>query len=85
MIGEVDEDRKAQAALAEGPQVGERYRYFTGGEVEVVCRSVAEASLEQIVTYRDAKGHVWSRLLSRWLRPIDSGQPRYTRIEGGGR
>jgi hypothetical protein len=75
-----DDKDGAQELLATGPQPGERYRYYKGGEYEVVCRSVREDTLEQLVTYRSAaRGGVWTRTLENFFESVN-GRPRFERV-----
>ncbi len=54
-----------------GPQPEQRYRHYKGGEYEIVCRSVKEDTLEQLVTYRSLlKGGTWTRTLDNFLQHV---------------
>jgi hypothetical protein len=62
------------------PQPGERYEHYKGGEYEVVCLSLCEATGQPLVTYRSLlKGYTWTRTLANWLEEVD-GQPRFRRV-----
>ncbi len=79
----MDEKEFAQTRLGQGPQPGERYRHYKGGEYVIVCRSVDEATLEQLVTYRSlAKGGTWTRTLRNFTEAVpldDSLSPKFAK------
>lgn len=55
---------KAQEANRSGPQVGEIYRHYKGGEYEIVSRPLDEETLNPLVIYRSLlHGTEWSRSL----------------------
>lgn len=77
----------AQMGLMRGPKRGQRFRHYKGGLYRVVCRSVRESDLAQLVTYQnEADGYVWTRTLEEFTSSVktDSGEvPRFERVEEG--
>jgi hypothetical protein len=67
-----------------GPQPGERYRHYNGGEYEVVETAVLETPPTLLVVYRSlASGHVWARPLAEWgqsVRVKGRSVPRFERV-----
>lgn len=74
---------EAQHALAATPAHGDLkpgtlFRHYKGGLYEVVCVSVAEDTLESLVTYRSLEhGYLWTRTLRNWSETV-CGQPRFS-------
>lgn len=67
----------AQNLLSTGPQPGEFYRHYKGGEYEIVLRSVKEDTLEQLVSYRSIRyGGAWTRTLENFTELVN-GKPRF--------
>lgn len=77
---------KAQRLLSTGPQPGELYTHYKGGRYEVVCRSVDEGTLEQLVTYKSLNnGGFWTRTVANFTQlgdgtdwPVDV--PRFQKL-----
>jgi hypothetical protein len=75
----------AQALVSTGPQPGERYRHYKGGDYVVIKRTVHSDTLRQMVTYRSlAYGDEWTHFLDDFLQnEIHEGKevPRFQKIE----
>ncbi len=74
---------KAQMLRAEGPQPGQRWRHYKGGEYRVVLRSVRESDLTQLVSYESIDhGEVWTRTLFGFLyqETSEGPMPRFTPV-----
>jgi len=74
----MDKMDEALSKLTEGPQPGEHYRHFKKGTLyEVTLRSVDEATLEQLVSYKraDRPGSI-TRTLKNFTETIKS-VPRF--------
>jgi hypothetical protein len=75
----------AQALVFTGPQPGERYRHYKGGEYVVIKRTVHSDSLRQMITYRSLEyGYEWTHFVDDFLQnEIHEGKevPRFQKIE----
>lgn len=64
----------AHVALADAPRPGSRWRHYAGGEYTVLVCSIAEDTLEPLVTYGGATdGFAVTRKLSVWREEVDVG------------
>lgn len=80
-MAEPDKGALAQELLTTGPQPGQVYEHYKGDRYEVVCRSVKEDTLEQLVSYRSLKyGYVWTRTLENWQEAVN-GRPRFVLVD----
>lgn len=79
----------AQKACDLGPQPGERYRHYKGGEYVVIDRAVDEPTLTPLVVYLSiARGGKWVRTAENFTQRVDehgepspTGKPRFERID----
>jgi hypothetical protein len=75
----------AQALTQTGPQPGERYRHYKGGDYVILKRTVHSDSLRQMVTYRSlSMGYEWTHFLSDFLQmEIHEGKevPRFQKVQ----
>jgi hypothetical protein len=79
----------AQQQAAGGPQPGEVYRHYKGGEYTVVARAVMEETLRPLVVYRShQKGTTWARTLDNWGETVEvsgvGGVPRFRLVSPEG-
>ena len=82
-MADPDKGPEAQALLVTGPQPGQYYRHYKGAVYFVLCRSVKEDTLEQLVTYQSVcKGFVWTRTLDNW-NALVGDRPRFSLVRCG--
>jgi hypothetical protein len=65
----MDDKDRAQEERRRGPvAAGTVWRHFKGGVYDVICTSVDEATLTQLVTYRSHQtGGIWTRPLADFV------------------
>lgn len=81
VAGEADKDL-AQLSCVGQPEQGQTYRHYKGGLYMIVCRSVDEATLGQLVTYRSReRGTVWTRTLEDFQAILPDGTRRFTPVD----
>jgi hypothetical protein len=87
-LSESDQKDMAQKLATGGPQPGEIYRHYKGDLYVIICRSIKEDTLEQLVTYRsNAKSTYWTRTVENFTETVSyaadnpSGPcPRFRRV-----